>query len=97
MLFRSIGTRRALGAQRADILAYFMMENVLITSGGIVFGCALALAVSRWLSMHYNLPRLDPYYLLGGALVLWTIGQLAVWSPARRAAAVPPSVATRTI
>jgi len=29
--------------------------------------------------------------------VLAAIGQLAAWQPARRAAAVPPSVATRTI
>ena len=30
-------------------------------------------------------------------LLLWAIGQLAAWQPARRAAAVPPSVATRTV
>jgi putative ABC transport system permease protein len=43
------------------------------------------------------LPRLDLYYLVGSVLTLWIIGQLAAWHPARRAASVPPSVATRTV
>jgi putative ABC transport system permease protein len=94
---KQIGIRRALGARRADIVRYFLVENGLITSAGILAGCLLALAVGYWLSRQYQLPRLNLYYLLGGVLVLWGIGQLAAWQPARRAAAVPPSVATRTV
>jgi putative ABC transport system permease protein len=60
-------------------------------------GCLLALAAGYWLSVHYALPRLNLYYLVGGVLALWGIGQLAAWQPAARAAAVPPSVATRTV
>jgi putative ABC transport system permease protein len=94
---KQIGTRRAVGARRGDILSYFMIENALITTSGMVVGCALALAVGYWLSREYQLPRLDLYYLIAGIPVLWTIGQLAVWQPARRASAVSPSVATRTV
>jgi len=94
---RQIGTRRAVGARRGDIVSYFLIENGLITSAGILLGCTLALAAGYWLSLHYALPRLDLYYLIGGVLALWGIGQLAAWQPARRAAAVPPSVATRTV
>lgn len=94
---RQIGTRRAVGARRADIVSYFMVENGLITTAGIVVGCALALATGYWLSVQYQLPRLDLYYLVGGVLVLWGIGQLAAWQPARRASAISPSVATRTV
>jgi putative ABC transport system permease protein len=94
---KQIGTRRAVGARRADIVRYFMVENGLITTAGIVVGCALALAIGYWLSLQYQLPRLDLYYLVGGVLVLWIIGQLAAWQPARRASAVSPSVATRTV
>ncbi|HYX75104.1 MAG TPA: FtsX-like permease family protein [Steroidobacteraceae bacterium] len=94
---RQIGTRRAVGARRGDIVSYFLIENALITSAGILLGCTLALAAGYWLSVHYALPRLDLYYLTGGVLTLWGIGQLAAWQPARRAAAVPPSVATRTV
>ena len=94
---KQIGTRRAVGARRRDIVRYFLVENGLITSAGIVTGCALALAAGYWLSAQYALPRLDLYYLVGGVLLLWAIGQLAAWQPARRAAAVSPSVATRTV
>jgi putative ABC transport system permease protein len=94
---KQIGTRRAVGARRGDIVRYFMVENGLITGAGILTGCALALAAGYWLSAQYALPRLDLYYLVGGVLALWGIGQLAAWQPARRASAVPPSVATRTV
>ena len=94
---KQIGTRRAVGARRADIVRYFLIENGLITSTGILVGCALALGVGYWLSMQYELPRLNLYYLVGGVLLLWAIGQLAAWQPARRASAVSPSVATRTV
>ena len=94
---KQIGTRRAVGARRRDIVRYFLIENGLITSVGVLAGCALALAAGYWLSVHYALPRLDLYYLVGGVLALWGIGLLAAWQPARRASAVPPSVATRTV
>jgi putative ABC transport system permease protein len=93
---KQIGTRRAVGARKRDIVRHFLVENGLITTAGIFIGCALALGVGYALSVEYNLPRLDLYYLVGGILVLWVIGQLAAWQPARRAATVPPSVATRT-
>jgi putative ABC transport system permease protein len=94
---KQIGTRRAVGARRRDIVRYFLVENALITSTGVVVGCALALAAGYWLSLQYALPRLNLYFLVGGVLLLWAIGQLAAWQPARRAATVPPSVATRTV
>jgi putative ABC transport system permease protein len=94
---KQIGTRRAVGARRGDIVRYFLVENALITTAGIVAGCVLALGIGYYLSVQYALPRLDLYYLVGGVLVLWAVGQLAAWQPARRAAAVSPSVATRTV
>jgi putative ABC transport system permease protein len=57
----------------------------------------LALAIGYGLSVKLAVPRLDLYFLLGGVVLLWTLGQLAAWHPARRAATVPPSVATRTV
>ena len=94
---KQIGTRRAVGARRRDIVRYFLVENGMITSAGVIAGCALALGAGYWLSLQYALPRLNLYYLVGGVLGLWAIGQLAASHPARRAAAVPPSVATRTV
>jgi putative ABC transport system permease protein len=94
---RQIGTRRALGARRRDILGYFMVENGLLTTAGLLLGCVLALGVGAWLTRQYGVPKLNPYYLLGSVPILWVVGQLAAWIPARRATLVPPSVATRTL
>jgi putative ABC transport system permease protein len=94
---RQIGTRRAVGARRSDIVQYFLAENWLITTAGVLVGCALALAAGYWLSTQYQLPRLDLYYLVGGVLGLWALGQLAAWQPALRAAKVSPAMATRNI
>jgi putative ABC transport system permease protein len=94
---KQIGTRRALGARRIDIVRYFLLENWLITTLGIALGCVLTLGASHWLSREYGLPRLDLFYLVGGVALLWVLGQIAAWQPARAAAEVPPAVATRRI
>lgn len=94
---RQIGTRRAVGARKMDIVRYFMTENWLVTTLGVVVGCVLALGAGFWLSSQYQMPRLDLYYLVGGVLGLWAVGQLAAWQPALRAAKVSPAMATRNV
>jgi putative ABC transport system permease protein len=94
---RQIGTRRAVGARRRDIVRYFMTENWFVTTLGVVAGCGLALGVGFWLSTHNGLPRLDLYYLVAGVLGLWAVGQLAAWQPSLKAAKVSPAMATRTV
>ena len=69
----------------------------MVTTLGVVVGCGLALGVGFWLSTQYQLPRLDLYYLVGGVLGLWVVGQLAAWQPALRAAKVSPAMATRNV
>ncbi|XHS79158.1 ABC transporter permease [Burkholderiaceae bacterium UC74_6] len=92
---RMIGTRRALGATQGQILRYFQTENFLLSSAGIVIGMALAYGISVMLMRAYELPRLPLYYLPIGAATLWLLGQIAVWTPARRAALLPPVAALR--
>ncbi|HZP12449.1 MAG TPA: FtsX-like permease family protein [Nevskiaceae bacterium] len=92
---QQIGTRRALGASRGDILQHFMRENFLITSGGVAIGGLLAIGLNRWLIAHYAVAPLGWYFLPAGVLLLYALGQAAVLGPALRAAAVPPAVATR--
>jgi putative ABC transport system permease protein len=94
---RTIGVRRALGATRANILHYFQTENFLLATIGIAIGMVLAFAINLFLMLHYELPRLPGIYFPVGAVLLWSIGQLAVLGPALRAAAVPPVVATRSV
>ncbi len=94
---RQIGTRRAVGARRIDILQHFLLENWLVSTIGVLVGCGLALALGYWLSTSFELPRLKLYYLVVGVVVLWAIALAAAFHPARRAASVSPAIATRTI
>lgn len=94
---RQIGTRRALGATRSDILHYFQTENFIITSMGLIAGGIIAYALSLWMMQAYQSPRLPWYYVPIGFVCLWLLGQLAVLGPALRASRVPPAVATRTV
>ena len=94
---KQIGVRRALGATRGQVLRYFQTENFLLATVGIVIGMIGAYGINQLLMSSYELPRLPAVYLPVGALVLWALGQLSVLGPARRAAAVPPAVATRTV
>ena len=93
---KQIGIRRALGATRGQILRYFQTENFLLATIGIVIGMLLAYLLNQWLMGRYELPRLPLLYLPVGAGALWLLGQMAVFGPARRAAAIPPAVATRS-
>jgi putative ABC transport system permease protein len=92
---RQMGTRRALGARRRDILSYYLVENAILTGVGLLLGCVLGLGAGYWLSSQYGTPPLNVYYLLLSVPLLWVIGQLAVWIPARRASGVAPAEATR--
>ncbi len=94
---KQIGVRRALGATKGQILRYFQTENFLLATIGIVIGMTLAFGINQVLMSKYELPRLPLYYLPIGALALWVLGQVAVFGPARRAAAVPPAIATRSV
>ena len=94
---KQIGTRRALGATRTDIIREFMLENWLITTAGAVVGAMLTVVIAYWLEVSFELPRLDWRLLPAGIGILWVLSSLAVIEPARRAATVPPAVATRSI
>ena len=93
---KQIGIRRALGATKGQILRYFQTENFLLATIGIVIGMILAYGINQLLMGKYELPRLPLLYLPIGAVLLWLLGQVAVYGPARKAASVPPAVATRT-
>jgi putative ABC transport system permease protein len=93
---KQIGVRRALGATRNDILSYFLTENFLISLGGLLVGIALAVGLSQWLVMRFEMQRLSPLYVVVGAVVLLLLGQAATLAPALRASRVPPVEATRS-
>nr|WP_255523465.1 ABC transporter permease [Xanthomonas sp. XNM01] len=83
-------------AGRARVAVIGPALNARLFGMGIALGMLLAFALNQLLMVHYALPRLPAGYLPAGALLLWAIGQLAVYWPARRAASIPPAVATRS-
>jgi len=94
---KQIGTRRALGARRFDILRYFLTESVIITAIGVALGIVLTFVMSWWLGTQFNLPQLDWRYLPPVVLGVFLISQLAVVGPARRASRISPALATRSV
>lgn len=94
---KQIGVRRALGAQKRDILRYFMVENFIISGCGVILGACLTVALNILLVTALALPAMDWFYIPIGMLVLCLIGQFAVFGPARKATAIAPASATRTV
>ncbi len=94
---KQVGTRRALGAQRFHVVRYFLVENWLITSIGLTVGLALAVALNMWMVHSFEMPKLDLWLLPIGIVAIWILGLSAAFGPARRAANIPPAMATRTV
>jgi putative ABC transport system permease protein len=94
---RQIGTRRALGATPLDIVRYFLLENWIVTTLGIVLGLGLAYALNYGLMTWSAGSRLDGRVLAPGIAALWLLGLGAALGPALRGAKVPPAIATRNV
>lgn len=94
---KQIGTRRALGASQQAIIRYFMLENFLISSVGVFLGAALTIGLNIILVNAFSLNAIDWFYIPIGMLTLWLVGQIAVFGPAKKAAGIPPAIATRTV
>ncbi len=94
---KQIGTRRALGAKKRDIISFFLVENYIICLVGGVIGGFVAVLLGQQLMSLYSLPQLDliyPLMTVAGLIVLTTI---AVILPARKAARISPAIATRSV
>lgn len=94
---KQIGVRRALGATRGAILRYFMVENFLISTIGVMLGAALTIGLNILLVNKFSLTPVDWYLIPTGMVALWIVGQIGVFGPAQRAARIEPATATRTV
>ena len=78
------------------------MQSVLLVSAivaglGVSLGLVLSIALNMLLVEYFALDKIPGYLLPLGMLTLCLVGQLAVLGPARKAAAISPAVATRTV
>jgi putative ABC transport system permease protein len=94
---REIGTRRALGATRTQVLQYFVTEIWIIVGIGLVAGVFLTYALNYALTHLADAASLPATLLGGGIVLLWIVGVAAALAPAFQATLVPPVVTTRTV
>jgi putative ABC transport system permease protein len=94
---KQIGTRRALGARKRDIIEYFMIENYLICIVGGVIGGMLSLVLGQQLMKLYSLPMVPIMYPIVSVMGLLMVTTLAVIVPATKAANISPAMATRSV
>jgi putative ABC transport system permease protein len=94
---RQIGTRRALGATRGDILRHFGLETWLVTGIGTALGLVLSVALNVALAGVIEGANLTLPVVLAGVGCVWLVGLLATAAPARRGARISPAIATRNV
>jgi putative ABC transport system permease protein len=94
---KQIGTRRALGATKGDILKHFLTENWIVTTIGLLLGVIAAYGLNFLLLSQVADAKLPWYLVVIGMVLLWLNGLVATIPPALRAASVSPAIATRSV
>ena len=93
---REIGIRRALGARRADVLAQFLVESVVLSGLGGLIGAMLGVGASALVGRLTGWATEVTPATLGLAMAFsFAVGVFFGWVPARRAAALDPIEALR--
>jgi putative ABC transport system permease protein len=91
-----IGVRMALGAAPASIFQLIVGQGLRLSAVGIAVGLVAAAAVTRVMtSMLIGVKPTDPLTFAAMAALFIAIAAVASWLPARRAAALDPTVALR--
>ena len=94
---RQIGTRRALGATRGQILKHFLTENWIVTTAGLFLGLIATWGLNYFLVTQVTDVKLEWWLVLVGMALLWINGFVATIPPALRASRVSPAIATRSV
>jgi putative ABC transport system permease protein len=93
---REIGVRAALGATRGQLARQVVRQSMLPILAGVLLGVAGSFASGRLLQeLLYQVRPGDPQVIVAIVALLITVGLLASWIPARRAASIDPMVALR--
>jgi putative ABC transport system permease protein len=93
---RELGVRRAMGAQRSDLVSLIARGSVVWVAYGLASGFALAILVSRSMSsLIYGVEPLDWLSLTISSSVLAAVAGLAALRPLWRATRVDPMTVLR--
>jgi putative ABC transport system permease protein len=89
---REIAVRMAIGADPQRITRLFVRQGLVVLAAGLVLGVIASLGAGRLLaSQLFGVTPGDPGSLLLASSAFAAAGLLAVWWPARRAAATDPA------
>ena len=93
---KEIGTRRALGAQKSDILLQFLIETVFLTSIGGVLGILLGVGIGSTITYYTQMPTIYSGWSIILALAISSItGVIFGTYPAYKAAQQNPITVLR--
>jgi len=93
---KEIGIKRAFGAREKDIFRFFLLEIVVTTIFGGIFGILLALIGGFVLEHFGNIPMVFSYKVWSIAFILsLLVGLISGMRPAMRAAKIDPILAIR--
>jgi putative ABC transport system permease protein len=93
---QELGIRRALGAQRGDILRLVLAQGLGLTLSGIGLGIAGALALTRVMKgLLFQVSATDPVTFAGVVVLFLMAALTASYIPARRATRIDPMTALR--
>ena len=93
---REMGIRIALGARPEDVVRLVVGQGMRLTLLGMMVGILGALGLTRLVAgLLYGISPTDPWTFAAVACVLAAVALVACLLPARRAAAVDPTVALR--
>ena len=94
---RQIGIRRALGATKADIVAYFLVESGFTMLAGSLLGLGGTVLLFLMMRPFFQGLAVDVGAIAAGLVLFWSATIAATLVPALSAARVPPSVASRSL
>ncbi|PCK02273.1 MAG: hypothetical protein COA42_22230 [Alteromonadaceae bacterium] len=87
---KQIGIRRALGASKAAITQYFLIENTLLVLAAAILGGFIAYSVSGYLMRTFSMQMLPLSYVPIASIVILFVTLAAALHPALKAAEVSP-------
>ena len=88
---KEIGTRRALGAQKGDIIRQFLFETIFLTSIGGSIGVCIGLLIAKVVTEYANWPvAFSIWFIILALLISAVIGIIFGTYPAWKAAQQNP-------
>ena len=94
---KEIGTRRALGAQKADILLQFLIETVFLTTSGGITGILVGVGIGKIITNYSGMETIYSWWSIVLALAIsCVVGIIFGTYPAYQAAQQNPITVLRS-